>query len=430
MPEPKVADLAELLAEQTKKALAAHKVETAAELKGLVDALVAEKMGTGSNEFKSLAALVAKEVMAVIPQGSVFDPANAKNIDTSAGFAGMSKKALDELGRRVLFAVTPKSLHEDLFPGLNAKALSVQVGATGGFTLPEEFVAEVARKLVHQSVFLGSCRVWNGVSMMGKLPRETGTVNVTIGNELVTPAQTGFTLGNLTWQLQKRMALTQLPQELWKFSGIDILGLLATMFAEQFQKTEDYYYLLGSGSQQPMGLLSQTSGMNAVTMASGQLQWADLLTLKHSIKSQYRNAPGCVFMMNNDTIRKVSGLTDDQNRPVFIDRGSEGMGSANVPPQTVGFLLGYPVLENPYTPGPVAEALNSTTNSAVASKATIIFSNLQRGYYAFKGQTMEVKTSDVAYDAFLNDGLYTRAIDFFDGKPAIPEATALLTGVA
>ena len=226
------------------------------------------------------------------------------------------------------------------------------------------------------------------------------------------------------------MALTNLPQELWKFSGIDILGLLSTMFAEQFQKTEDYYYLLGSGSQQPMGLLTQQSGMNAVTLIGGSIQWQDIINLKHAIKSQYRlERESCAFMMNNDTIRKVAQLTDDQNRPVFLDRGSEGIGGASIPPQTVGFLAGYPVLENPYMPGPVAEALNSTTNSAVAAKATIVFANFKRGYYAFKGQSMEVKTSDVAYDAFLNDGLYTRAIDFFDGKPAIPEAVAILPGV-
>ena len=48
---------------------------------------------------------------------------------------------------------------------------------------------------------------------------------------------------------------------------------------------------------------------------------------------------------------------------------------------------------------------------------------------AFKGQALEVKSSDVANDAFLNDGLYVRGIDYFDGKPAIPEATAILTGV-
>lgn len=427
----KSADLAKLLADKTKKALAAGKAETVKEMKGLVAGMVAEKMGTGTAEYKTLAAAVLKEVLTMIPQASVFaEGSQAKNIDTRSGFDGMSKKALDELGRRVLFAVTPKALHADLFPGMTAKALSVQVGSAGGYTLPEEFVAEVARKLVHTSVFLGTCRIWNGVEMQGKMPRETGTVNVTIGNELVTPAQTQFALGSLTWQLQKRMALTNLPQELWKFSGIDILGLLSTMFAEQFQKTEDYYYLLGSGSQQPMGLLTQQTGMNSVLLSGSSIQWQDILNLKHGVKSQYRlEKESCVFMMNNDTIRKVAQLSDDQNRPVFLDRGPEGIGGANIPPQTVGFLAGHAVLENPYLPGPVAEALNSTTNSAVAPKATIVFGNLKRGYYAFKGQTMEVKTSDVAYDAFLNDGLYTRAIDFFDGKPAIPEAMAIMTGV-
>jgi HK97 family phage major capsid protein len=211
---------------------------------------------------------------------------------------------------------------------------------------------------------------------------------------------------------------------------VDVLNLLATMFAEQFQKTEDYYYLLGSGSGQPMGLLTQTTGMTSLAIAGASTAWPDIFRLKHSLRSQYRiEKSSCVFMTNNATIELLATLTDDQNRPVFLDRGAEGMGGPNVPPQTVGFMAGHAVLENPYTPGPSAETLNNATLSSVATTASVIFSNLERGYAVFKGPTMEVKTSDVAYDAFTTDGLYTRAIDFIDGKPAIQEATAILTGV-
>jgi HK97 family phage major capsid protein len=95
----------------------------------------------------------------------------------------------------------------------------------------------------------------------------------------------------------------------------------------------------------------------------------------------------------------------------------------------VGFIAGHAVLENPYVPGPQCETLNGTIITSTATTSQVVFGNLERGYYAFKGPQMEVKTSDQAYDAFLNDGLYTRAIDFLDGKPAIPEAIAILTGV-
>jgi HK97 family phage major capsid protein len=424
-----LSDVASLLAEEVKGSIKKSKIETAAEMKKAIPSMIAEALGTGTPGYKSLSEMLLKEISQRIPSGSLFDGQKGAQYDPETGFKGMGKKAAEDLAQRTLFAITPRNLRSELFSGERAKALSVSTGSSGGYTLPEEFVAEVARKLVHASVFLGSCRVWSNVDMIGKMPRETGTVAVSFQAELTQPSNTQFSLGSINWSLQKRFSLTQLPQELWKFSGIDVLNLLATMFAEQFQKTEDYYYLNGSGSLQPMGLLTQQTGMNTLSIASSSLQWQDLNKTKHSIKSQYRNEKGsCIWMMNNNTIELVSALADDQNRPIFIDRGPEGIAGPSIPPQTVGFILGYPVLENPYTPGPVAENSSGTVTST-ATTSQIIFSNLNRGYFAFKGPTMEVKTSDEAYDAFINDGLYTRAIDFIDGKPAIPEATAILSGV-
>jgi HK97 family phage major capsid protein len=415
--------VAMLTADEVKRNLAKSKVETVKELKALVPSLIADALGTGAPGFKALSEALYKDVLQRIPQASVFEKAKGKDHNSETGLRSLSDKQADEMARDIMYTLTPAAHREEMFRGKGAKALSVATGSSGGYTLPEEFVAEVARKLVHISTFLGSCRVWSGVEMIGKMPRETGTVSVTIAGELVTPANTQFALGQITWALQKRMALTNLPQELWKFSGIDVLNLLATMFAEQFQKTEDNYYLNGSGSQQPMGLLTNQSGMNTLTIGGASLAWQDFVKAKHAIKSQYRVEKGnCIWMMNNNTISLAGQLSDDQNRPIFQDRGPSGIAGPTIPPQTIGFIEGYPVLENPYTPGPVTEG-------PVTASSLVVFSNLMRGYYAFKGQSMEVKTSDQAFDAFINDGLYTRAIDFFDGKPAIPEATAILTGV-
>ena len=426
----KLTDIASLLAAEVQRGLQNSKAETAKEMKAMTKGLVADALGTGTPGYKALAELIEKEVAMRIPTAALFSPDKGKGYDPEKGFKGMSKDFADSLAKKTLFAISTDSIRARMFAGETAKAMGVGTGSSGGYLLPEEFVAEVARKLVHTSVFLGSCRVWSGVDMIGKMPRETGTVNVTIGPELTTPTQTQPTLGQLTWALQKRIELTNLPQELWKFSGVDVLNLLATMFAEQFQKTEDYYYLLGSGSNQPMGLLTQTTGMTSLPIAGAATVWQDLFALKHSVKSQYRvEKANCVYMANNATIELLATLTDDQNRPVFLDRGADGIGSANIPPQTVGFIAGHAVLENPYVPGPQCETLNGTSITSTATTSQVVFGNLERGYYAFKGPQMEVKTSDQAYDAFLNDGLYTRAIDFLDGKPAIPEAIAILTGV-
>jgi HK97 family phage major capsid protein len=337
------------------------------------------------------------------------------------------------MAQQLMVMVTPENISRRLgmFDGKDAKAMGITIGSAGGFLLPEEFITEVQRKLVHTSVMTQMIRTWPGVEMQGKMPRETGTVSVYIADQLVSGAAGNQpTLGNIIWALQKRLMITQLPKELWKFSGIDVLTLLSTMFAEQAQKTNDYFFLLGSGSLQPTGLLTNTIGMNSLTMEGTALQWQDTIDLKGGIKSQYRlEKNDCAYMANDYTIRKIAKLTDDQKRPVFLDRGKEGIGGPDIPPQTLAFLNGHAVLENPYVPGPVAETLNNDTLQDVQATTSIIFANFKRGYSAFLGPTAEIATSDVAYDAFINEGLYTKYVDYFDGKPNIPQAVAILTGV-
>ncbi len=419
----KMNELATRLAEGVKTQINASKVESVAELKAMIPGLIAESLGTGTSEFKTFSDALYADVLQRIPQGSLFASDKAKGYNPEIGLASLGEKALKDMRDSVLAALTPATLHGHLLSGVDAKALNTQTGSEGGFLLHEGFVAEVARKLVHISVFLGQCRVFSGVELTGHMPRETGTVSVEVGGELISAAETQFALGNLNWALNKRAARTLLSREIWRMAPIDALNLLTTMFAEQFQKTEDLLYLTGSGSKQPMGLLSQTTGMNSLAIAGVSLDWKDFTRLKHSIKSQYRlERANCAFMMNDATIQLAADLADDQNRPIFLDRGPSGIAGANVPPQTVGFILGYPVLENPYMPGPVTEG-------TVVATSKVVFANFSRGYFAFKGPQMEVRSSDQTTEAFEKDGLSVRATDYLDGKPAIPEAVAIMSGV-
>ena len=87
----------------------------------------------------------------------------------------------------------------------------------------------------------------------------------------------------------------------------------------------------------------------------------------------------------------------------------------------------------------ITQKLIPTSNITVAARshllqsraatATVVFSNLRRGYAGFLGPTAKIETSDQTSDAFLTESMYTKFVDWFDGKPAIPEATAILAGV-
>ena len=185
----KMTDLAALVATELQHKLKASKAETAKEMKTLRASLVADALGTGTPGYKNLSAMIEKEVANRIPTAALFQPNKGNDYDPAKGISGMSKKSIDDLGRRTLFAVTPPGMRDrlldssPLFSGPEGqaakKAMSIGLGSSGGYLLPEEFIPEIQRKLVHESVFLNLCRNWTGVEMQGKMPRETGTVAVT-----------------------------------------------------------------------------------------------------------------------------------------------------------------------------------------------------------------------------------------------------------
>ncbi len=425
-----ITDLVAQTGAEVKRLMADAGIENVEAMKKTVLGLIQAELGA---ELKDLQNVIARTVMQQIPQGSLFSPGRGKEYDPEVGLRSLSKDQLEELKKKMLFVIHPEGIRQHIdqqtammsperkgfFNGATAKDLQIQVGASGGFLVPTEFMSEVLRRLVKISTFRNQCRFYGGVGMKGSMPRETNTVSITYEGEAQTIPTTDFALGEITWSLSKRTALTKLSRELYNFSAIDVLTLLATMFSEQDQFKDDDVFMNGTGKGMPMGLRVERNGMNTTAITGASLDWTDLTALKHSLKIQYRNEGG-LFIATNNVIRKIANLRDDVNRPLFVDRGPDGLAGANVPPMTVGFILGYPVMEDNFIP----ENLGGGANAS-----EIVFANLKRGYVGFDSGSAETKTSEEANDAFLKNQMYVRMLRYDDGKPAIPEAVSFLTGV-
>lgn len=432
--ELNVAEVATLVADKLRTDINDGKLLTAKAIEQAVDGLVAEKLGSASG-LAGLTEVVKASVLQAIPKGSVFMDSKAKGFDPEQGIKGLGRERLNDVKAELAVALMPKAELTTLASrcGISAdalaaartrvlegtqKTLSVGTGSAGGFAVPEEFVAEVQRKLVYASVFRSNVRNWSGVGLKGSIPRETGTVTIGYEGELAQPSVTDLSLGQVTWSLNKRFTLMALSGELFRFSPVNFIELLATMVAEQNRVKDDSVFFSGSGSGQPTGLRTIKTGMNSTSQAGADLDYDDLVNLKHKLPVQYRN-DGSWLMMNNDTLSLVAKMKDNQGRPLFLDKGQAGIGGPNIPAQTIGFVLGLPVVE-----------LNSILNTYGAGGDTSEIWHLnRRGYSIFDGGSMEFATSDQASDAFLTDKVYARAISFDDGKVNIPEACAYITGV-
>lgn len=436
MPELNLVDLAKKLAEDTKKGINDGTLLTVAGVKLHVDKLI-EEAGLGTTGIAGLPAALKALVEQAIPASSVFNANRAAdaNVDVlSKGFVALGKERQKEVHLELIIGIAPRCEDSIIAKNLNVdvsmvvaarkrlndatqKTISVATGATGGFAIPDEFKAEVQRKLVYSSPLRSNLMNFSGVGLKGSMPRETGSVTVYYTGETQALTSSDPALGSFVWGLNKRTMLGKLSGDIMRFSPVNFVTLLSTMFAEQSRVKDDMVFFSGTGSNQPRGFSTATTGMNTVAQAGAALDYDDFVNLKHKLPVQYR-LDGCFFAMNNDTLAKVAKLRDNQGRPLFLDSGLAGIGGPNIPAQTIGFILGIPVVE-----------LNSILNTYGSGNKSQVWLLNKRCYAVMEGPTQEFETSNVANDAFTSDLVYARGISYDDGNVLIAEAAAYLSGV-
>jgi HK97 family phage major capsid protein len=299
------------------------------------------------------------------------------------------------------------------------RALGVSTGEGGGFTVPEDFMAEVVRKQVKAAVIRPLARVFSGVGKKGVLPRETGTVTMSWENENVAGTEsTNPKFGQVAWNLNKLKGLTKISNELLNGSGVDVVAILTDMFAEQGAIEEDKQFMNGLGAAKPLGIRN-TTGVGSTTQTGANLAYADFVKAKHALPSQYRN--NAIWLLHNDILSLTAKIIDLQGRPIFLDMstfGGQGT-NQNIPANTIGFLLGMPVVEQ----NDIPVNLGGGGNESEIWLADLNY------YGIFDQGTMEISSTTEGFGTFESDQIAVKMLQFVDGKILQPEAFLKLTGV-
>ena len=130
-------------------------------------------------------------------------------------------------------------------------------------------------------------------------------------------------------------------------------------FATQFAKAEGTAFISGNGVGKPEGLLTN-SNIATTNSGSGTALTADgLLTLVHSLKSEYGSQGSFIF--NRTTLGAIRKLKDSAGQYVF----QAGMMLTAGVPNTI---LGYPYAEMPDMP------------DVAGSAKPVAFGDFSRGY--------------------------------------------------
>ena len=252
------------------------------------------------------------------------------------------------------------------------KVLTEGIAQAGGFTVPEQFQAEVLKQtpglmglndVVRTQDTTRDMLVWPIIRYSATSTIYTAPHRLVFTGEIpassATHRVTDQTFGEVRIPVNVAMASQLLSNSLIEDSATDIMGLTATLFRENIMQDVEAYLATGTGAGQPEGLFTNgllRAGCTTSASAAGTTQGGVTL-IYWNLPSQYRSNASWVF--NSMTAGQIARSVDANGRYIWqaSDMFGGGLGAAmpggeNSNPR----LLGRPVIITEQAPAPAANA--------------------------------------------------------------------------
>jgi len=228
------------------------------------------------------------------------------------------------------------------------KALTVSNDSTGGYLAPPEYVRELLKTVTEISPIRSIARVRSTGQRSIQVPKRSSQFSASWVAEAGTRSETtGYNVALEELPAHELYALVDISEQNLEDTVFDLESEMQSEFAEQFAKAEGTAFVSGNAVGKPEGLLTNgdvsesSSGHASTLLADG------LITLVHSIKSDYsRNG---TFVFNRSTLSAIRKLKDTAGQYVF----QAGMSLQAGVPNTI---LGFPYIEATDMPDVAANA--------------------------------------------------------------------------
>ena len=260
---------------------------------------------------------------------------------------------------------------------IERKAMNVGTPADGGYAVPIQQDRDIMRLLTDLSPMRQVCRVMTvGTEDYRKLVNLGGTASGWVGETDARPATAGPTLAQLKPSFGELYANPEVTQKALDDIFFNVEGELSQDISESFAVLEGKAFLSGTGTNQPVGLLTaKTSAEADSARAFGTVQYiatgvadnfpakdpADILIdLIYSMKAGYRT--GAQFMVNSMTLATMRKWKDGDGNYIWQPAMQNGQ---------PGSIFGYGYVTNEDMP------------SAGAGAIPVVFGNFQQAYVIF-----------------------------------------------
>jgi len=292
----------------------------------------------------------------------------------AAGAIAAQRPALDGVKSAQSASFVDQYLRRGIESGLETKAIGSSSDAIGGYAVPQEIDAAIDATLKAISPIRAIANVVKvGSAGYRKLIASGGTPSGFVGFEDARVETGTPTFTEIVPPSGDLYANPAVSQQMLDDAMFDVEAFLANEIATEFARAEGAAFIVGNGTNQPLGFLASpnTAALDSVrpmgtlqfiaTGAAGAFPGTNpadkLIDLVQSLRSPYRQ--GAVFVMNSATAAAVRKFKTADGAFMFQPSLAAGQPAS---------LLGYPLIEAEDMPDIAANSLS------------IAFGNFKAGY--------------------------------------------------
>ena len=183
-------------------------------------------------------------------------------------------------------------------------ALQVGTNSEGGYLVPDEFERQLIDGLNEENVLRTIATVIRTAGDR-KIPvvASHGTASIIAEEGAYSESDDAFT--QIVLGAYKIGTMMKVSEELMADSAFDLQSYIAAEFGRRCGAAEENYFINGTGSGQPTGLLATTGGAGAGATAANaaKLVPEDIFDLFYSVKAPYRRNGS--FLMADSTVKEL-----------------------------------------------------------------------------------------------------------------------------
>ncbi|CAG9195855.1 HK97 family phage major capsid protein [Paraburkholderia tropica] len=205
-------------------------------------------------------------------------------------------------------------------------AMSTTTGTEGGYTVATEYYRQLTEAMKQYGGIRDlatTIRTGTGAQMNFPAADATAEEGQIVGQNVKTDAlDTGFE--NITLDVYKYSSKSiAIPFELIQDSMFDIDAYIQALLAMRVGRITSRHFMTGTGNAQPMGLMV-AAAVGKTAASATDYTYDDLVDLEHSVDPIYRARPKTGWAMNDDSLRAVRKIKDEQGRPIFVPGYEQG----------------------------------------------------------------------------------------------------------